>query len=274
YVMKSKIFSVLVLFIGLVGCSRLDLAANLANSYIVNKTDDFFDLNRDQKKIMREALEDDLAKIKKSILPQLASELHRNAEIISSTKKIDKNDVLLSYQRIENIFYQSIRIFSADAVTLADKLSQEQINYFQEESQKKLEELKEKPGKKSFDRMKKHFDSWLGTMTASQKSELKNFIATNPPSIAETIHFREVMVQDFVKVYPDKEARRKYVENIFNNYESIKGPIYARIMNEKTQKVAEFVTRVLNTMTEDQRNTLIHSLRDRANQLIKISKSI
>lgn len=270
--MIKKTFLSFALLFSLIGCSRLDLAVNLANSYLTNKADNYFDLTGDQKKWLKTALDKNIAIIKKTILPQLAAELIKTADVINGQRIFDTSMVLSSYERLENLMYEALRVASSDAVTFASKLAPGQINVFQKEFDAKVAELKEKPEKKSYEKIKKQFDSWMGGLSSSQKKELKQFIEKNPPLVAETIYSRQLLVHGFVRAYPDSVARKKYVEKLFTQYDSMREPSYRKLVIEKNKKVAGFVSYVLNGMSDDQRQTLVDTLRDRANQLIKISK--
>lgn len=271
--MKKILLLLFVLLLSFTSCSRLDIAVNLANSYITNKTDDYFDLTRDQKDWLKTALDRNISKVKKTILPQLAAEMNKAATIISAQPSFDANAVYLTYQRVENLLFQGLRLFATDAGAFSEKLTPEQITTFQNEFDKKLKELKDDPGKKSYDKMKKQFDTWMGSLTSEQKKKLKTFVAENPPPVAESIYNRQNLAHNFIRAYPDKTARKKYVEKLFTNYDSMRDSNYTKRVVEKNKKVASFVTYILNSMTEEQRSTLVATLRDRANQLIKISKS-
>lgn len=270
--MKKMITLLFIMLLSLTSCSRLDIAVNLANSYITNKTDDYFDLTRDQKNWLKAALDRNIDKVKKTILPQLAAELHKASNTIAAQTIHDANAVYLTYQRVENLMFQALRIFASDAGAFSEKLTSQQMVTFQHEFDKKLKEYKDDPEKKSYDKMKKQFDSWLGSVTSDQKKKLKSFVAENPPPVKEALFNRQNLAHNFIRVYPDLSARRKYVEKLFTQYDIMREPGYTKLITEKNKKVAGFVTSILNSMTDDQRSSLVTTLRDRANQLIKISK--
>lgn len=270
--MKKLAVFIFIIFCFVASCSRLDLAVNLANTYMVNKIDDFFDLTGDQTKWLKKALASDIAKVKKTIFPQLATEMFQIAQTLETQKVYDSSTVLNSYNHLEGLFFDGLRLFASSAVAFADKLTPNQIEYFQKQADKKFTEMKDDPQKKSYNKIKKHFDSWAGGMNSHQKEELKNFVAKNPPPIKETVYNRQNLVHAFVRSYSDKIARKKFVEKFFTNYESMQDPAYKKVIFEKHNKVASFVTSILNKMPEDQKQTLIENIRDRANQLIKISR--
>ena len=262
----------LILFVTF-SCSRLDLAVNLANSYIANKADDFFDLTGDQSRWLKEALAKDIIRVRKTIFPQLATEMLKIADVLSYQKTFDSNSVLKSYDRLEGLYYDGLRIFSPTAVAFVDKLRPAQIEYFQKQADKKFSEMKEDPEEKSYSKIKKHFDSWMGGMTSTQKKELKKFIEKNPPPIKEVVYNRQHLVHEFIRAYPDKVARKSFVEGIFIKYEAMKDPAYNKLIDDKHKRVAGFFANILNNISADQKKTLIDTIRDRANQVVRISKN-
>lgn len=253
-------------------CSRLDLAVKLANSYITNKADNFFDLTWDQNRWLKEALAKDINKIKKTVFPQLAVEMLKVADLLSNQKNFDSNIVMMSYSRLEGLYYDGLRILSPTATAFVDKLRPAQIEYFQKEVDKKFLEMKEDPKKKSYNKIKKHFDSWMGGMTSMQKQELKKFIENNPPPVNEIVYGRQQLVHEFIRAYPDSAVRRLFIEELFTKYHSVIDSNYKKMIEEKNKRVADFFANVLNKISDDQKQTLIETIRDRAHQIIKISK--
>lgn len=270
--MKKIVALIMLILCITISCSRLDLAVNLANSYITNKADDFFDLTNEQSKWLKKSLARDITNVKKLIFPQLASEMFKAADTLSNYKTFDSNIVLTSYIRLEALFYDGLRFFSTTAIELADKIMPMQLEYFQKQSDKKLLEMKHDPEKKSYNKIKKHFDSWMGGMTSKQKQELKAFIDIYPPPVNEVVYNRQTLIHNFIRAFPDKVARRSFVGGLFTKYETMMDLKYKKIVTEKNKRVAAFFTNILNNMSTDQKKVLIETIRDRANQLIKISK--
>ena len=271
--MRKFLFVLLIIF-SLISCSRLDLAAQLAGSYVHKKADDYFDLKSDQSSWLKESFNKDFSKIKKTIFPLVAAELFKAADIISAKRNLDGAIILLTYEKIKKLFYDSLRVFSPEATAFADQLMPKQVAYFQKVAENKSQEIREEDStKNSYKKMKKNFDSWLGSMTSAQKSKMEVFLSKTPSFIAEKLKFRQSIVQGFVLAYPDNKRRKDYVEKLFNHYESFYISPYARLTKEENRKHGDFVAEILNMMTAEQRKTLIENLRDRGNQLLKISKN-
>ena len=271
--MKKIITLIFIVLFVSVSCSRLDLAVNLANSYIAKKTDDFFDLTWDQKSWLKEVLASDISKIKKTIFPILASEMLKVADQLSQQKKFDSKAVMINFNRLEEIYYDGLKILAPTAVALVDKLNPAQIEYFQKETDKKFLEMRDDSNNKTYKKMKKNFDSWMGGITSGQTEELREFIAKHPTPVKEIIFNRQTLTHEFVKIYPDKAARKLFIEGIFTDYSSKVSANYKKVIDEKNKNIAEFFTHIINTMADKQKQTLINTIRDRANQIIKISKS-
>lgn len=254
-------------------CSRLDLVVYFADNYVVGKVDDYFDLTSEQKKWLKTALKTDIEKVKKIIFPQLAQEFLRVADVLKSDRVLESEDVYLSYQRVRNLFYQGARIFAPHAVNFTESLSKEQIDFFQKELREKFVKMhQEATIKNQYKRMKKNFDSWIGSLSSGQKNQIENFVKTEPPIIHEKIYNRQLMAHNFVKSFPNKEERGRYVYNLFTQYDSMRMPHYGAVADAYDKKVVAFVTNFINEIRPDQREDLVANLRDKANQLIKLSK--
>lgn len=270
----KKTIILLLSFLALTSsCSRIDLAVYFADTYVINKADDYFDLASDQKKWLKQALKTDIEKVKRTIFPQLAQELLKAADAIESQKTIELELAHTTYERVKNLIYDGTRIFAADAALFSEKLTNRQIIYFQKEFDEKLIDMrKDDSEKNTFKRYKKHFDTWLGYMTSAQKKSLENFVENSPSITKEKIYNRQTMAHDFVKAFPKKEMRKQYVTKVFTQYEAMRTPEFTKMSNAYNKTLVEYLTAFLNNMKADQRENLVENLRDRANQLIKLSK--
>ena len=251
-------------------CSRMELAVNFANVYITSKADDYFDLTRDQASWMRAAIKKDIEVVKKTIFPQLATELNRTAEFVRDTQVFEAGMVETTYLRLKNLFLYSMKIFIPTAKELVNKLSLTQVESFKKEFAAKNTEIKEGDSKKAYKKIKEHFDTWLGGMTALQKKELEDFFKTNPPVINEKIANREKLANGFVKYFPDPKLRSQYIENLFTSYEPMRDPSFVKASNEYAKKFYAFVANILNKMPVSQKAILVDTLKDRAQQIEKM----
>lgn len=271
--MRKTIVVLLSFLVLTSSCSRIDLAVYFADNYVVNKADDYFDLASDQKKWLKHALKINIEKVKQIIFPQLAQELLRAADVIEAQKSIDYEQALLFYQKVKNLIYEGARIFSSDAALFSEKLSMRQAIYFQKEMDEKLIDMHMDDSKKeTYKRYKKHFDSWVGYMTSHQKKGLQSFVEESPALTKEKIFNRQTMSHEFIKAFPQREVRSHYVKEVFTHYESMRYPGFNVLAEAYNRRLVGYVTSFLNSLKSDQRETLIENLRDRANQLTKISK--
>lgn len=270
---KELLWIVFICFI-LNSCSRLDVAMRFASTYVVSKTDDYFELNREQNKWFREKFEQDFYQVKKIIFPQLAAELIKASDVISSKRAIDANMLSLSYERVKSLFYEGLRMFSANIALFAEQLLPYQIVNFQKEFDKKLRSLKENDSsKEAYSRMKKQFGSWMGALTSIQNDELEKFTIENPPFTHEKIYNRQFLANEFYTAYPIKTNRAQFVLKLTTRFSEVYESKFSKLNIARTNKLFAVVSSILNKMNENQRETLVETLRDRAHQLASISKN-
>lgn len=269
----KKIILFIFFTVSITACSRIDLAVYIATKYVENRADHFFDLSRDQSKWLKNTINSDMGKVKKTIFPQLAAELFQVASHLEGQRVVDAGMVQLSYSRIKNIFYEGLRLLAPAAVALVDRLYPSQLTVFQKEFDKKMQEIKaDDSPKHSYQKMKRNFTLWMGGLNAAQKKELENFVKNNPSNIDEKIKHRKFLVSEFIRVYPNLKERHQFVEGLFTQYESMRQPDFSRMALEHDKKMVILVTSILNEMTDFQRDSLVETLRERANQFLKISK--
>lgn len=273
--MKYFFIPILVLLcLYLNSCSRLDLAVQFANTYVAHKADDYFDLTRVQKKWLKASFENDFMRVQKTIFPQVASEMIKASDIIQTNRPVDAATVMISYERIKNLFYDGMRMFTSSALAFAEKLHPNQIAHFQKEFDIKMSDIKEDESPESFyKKMKKHFDSWMGGLSSSQKNELNSFSKSNPPLTAEKIFNRQLLAHEFVNAYPDQVRRNRFITKITTQFDQAYESKFSKTTKDRNNKIMALVASILNKMTDNQRQTLVETLRDRANQLLKISKA-
>jgi hypothetical protein len=209
--MRKIVFPLFILIILASSCSRLDIAVELASTYIVKKGNDYFDLTSSQSKWLRARFNTDFNKVKKTIFPQIAAELLKNADMISVQKNFHEVMVDSAFVRVKNLFYEGLRVFTVSAVAFSDQLTPAQVSYFQKEFDKKNADLKEDSSQKnSYKKMKKNFDSWLGSMTSDQKTALEKFTTTYPDPINEKIEHRKNLSNEFGRTYSNPALRKTF----------------------------------------------------------------
>ncbi len=262
-----------ILFIVMsISCSRLDIAAKFAGTYVVYKADDYFDLNSTQKNWLRAEFEKDFLKIKNQIIPNVSVELSRLSRKVQEKKVFNDQDLWIEFEKLNDFFYESIKLFSKSAIIFAGQLSPEQIKYFQNKFEEGLLDFKKNYSQKSYSKkLKSSFNNWFDDLTDSQEEKIEEFVLNNPLPIEQIISQRKKLNSDFREAYLRDDKRDVFIEKLFNDYNSLLEKNYKDARKERNNKLIKLVVNVLNTMTEEQRQDLSNALKLKAEQLVKIN---
>lgn len=264
----------LILFLLLpVSCSRIDVAANFADTYITSQLDKYFDINNIQSHFIKKNLKEDIKAVKRIIFPRAADELEKILKEAEEIKTWEK-EIFLSHEKaMKEIFYSSVKIFERSAVGFAEQLTPAQLEAFQKEFKEKTDDIQElvkdpqEAREKRYEKMKKYIEGWVGNLTPEQKNDLFHYSQQNLFPHSEQIRNREKLVRGFAEAFPDKEKRKNYVSQLFLNYENLRDPDYAKLIEADQDKMIIFLVRIANKMSEEQRDHLRRTLKDRIKQL-------
>jgi len=254
------------------------MAINWAENFITNYIDQYFDMNSLQLQLLEKSLDEDLLKVRKIIFPKLVDKLQKiNLDI--EGRIVFKESLINSYAMdFKEIFNSGLVIFEPSAQAFVNHLSVSQVQSFKNKFDKKTKELEKDAGnilkarKKRYDDLKTHLESWIGTLVSEQQTDIEKYADENPFPLEEQILNRNKLAAEFIKVFPDKNKRTKFIHELFYNYESLREPHYAKLMDDGLHKDFEIISTVLNKMTTYQKKILSRKLIDRAEQVKKMVK--
>lgn len=254
-------------------CSRIELAANWADTYIVNHIDKYFEVNSMQSQFIKKAVKDDVDEIRKKVFPSVADELESFQKKIESNTVFTFQDIDHSQLELKKIFYDTVAIFEPNAQVFLKKLTTQQLEIFKSTFDKKTKELEsdlENPAdakKKRFHKIKDQFQSWVGTLNNDQLFIIQQFTADNLPPLKEQLRNREKLSKEFLDSFKNAQSQSKFVSQLFTNYESMRDPDYAKASSIYQKKLLELVVVILNQLTPEQKKHLIDTIKDRAEQI-------
>lgn len=102
-----------------------------------------------------------------------------------------------------------------------------------------------------------------------QQSDIEKYADANPFPLKEQILNRNHLSDEFLKVFPDKNKRKKFIHQLFYQYDSLREASYAKAIDEGKHKYYEIIANILNKMTTDQKKILSRKLIDRSEQVRK-----
>lgn len=275
--MKKLYFILNFTLLILPSCSRIEMAANWADTYILNQMDKYFDVNSMQSQFIKKALKEDIETIKHDVFPGAADQFEHLQKLFESNKAITIADIDKAEDELKAVFFKAIKIFEPNAQEFVKKLDQKQLAVFKVVFNKKMRELNEemeKPDKasdKRFNRIRSQMQSWLGNLNKAQLAAIEEFSRHNLPPLKEIIKNREKIAQQFLESFQSPDKLKSFIHTLFVNYESLRDPEYVKAVEADHKKLQGLIAEILNSMTPEQRKHVIETLKDRIDQLRKIS---
>ncbi|MBC7537410.1 MAG: hypothetical protein H7281_01210 [Bacteriovorax sp.] len=272
-----RLVSILSLLLLFFACSRIDLAANWADTYISHQIDHYFDMNSLQSKLLKKSLKEDIKEVRKIIFPKLALDLERiDGDVEGATNfNVQK---LESYKvNLRKTFDEGLIIFEPSAQEFVNQLNASQLESFKKEFDKKTKDIESEASEpvtakdKRFNKIREQLEGWLGILYPEQRKDIQIFCNANPFPFREQVLNRNKLSREFLEAFPNTEKRKKFIHQLFYNYESMREPSYAKVIDEDQQKYFELISVILNKMSNEQKKRLSKTLKDRVEQLNKSS---
>lgn len=248
-----------------------------ADSYISTQIDQYFDVSSMQALFVKKAVNEDINKIKKHIFPRVGVELKIIQDLVENNKPLSFEQISSTRQNLKQIFYDGLEIFEPSAQEFVKKLDQKQLETFKIEFAKKTKELSfdlanpREAKKKRYTKIKAQIESWLGNLTDDQQLDIENFTNSNLFPIKEQIANRESLSAQFLESFkPAHDSgykQKKFVSQLFKDYESMRDPAYVKALQQDQKKYLEMITTVMGKLTLIQRKYFLDVMGERLNQL-------
>lgn len=275
--MKHFIFVISSLFI-LSSCSRSDIMFSFADNIIVSKTDDFFDLNRQQKKELHQHLDTDLARIRKESLPTIVKSL-REIEAHTRQEKIEAPWVAQKFEEFQTQSKSLTLEFQKTAVQLSLSLQPEQFNHLEKEMREEIHKTEKEnrdssdSDRKNFKRYQNGLEMWFGGLSKDQKEKVKNFSTTHPFPWKLQNANREFVLTQFLESKKDPEKIKAFVSLFFQDYEAVRLPAYKEAVDANKMAFRTFLIETFwPSLNETQKKNLSKNLLASADELEKLSQ--
>lgn len=139
--LKTKMFSIFLIYLFSSTCSRSDLAINWANNYIKNYIDQHFDMNSLQLELLGKSLDDDILKVRQIIFPKLADKLQKIHFDIQGRFIFKEEQINTYIIGFREIFDSGLVIFEPSAQRFVNQLSFSQVVSFKNNFDKKTKQL-------------------------------------------------------------------------------------------------------------------------------------
>lgn len=272
-----KFILVLVLgFLVLPACSRLDLAFNWADTYIVSKVDDYFDLTSAQSKELKKSLQNDFKKVSSKVLPKIIDDAKKLEQQLQ-VNVVDEKSVERLFNLGQNVFEDFYSQFSATAVGFIASTDKGQLEHFkkafyekQDEEKEKFADLKEYQHEQK-EKYHKYFKMFLGSLTAEQKALIDDHLRHSPYPKALKLKNKEAVFNAFIAAIQQSPAKaQEFVTQFTQKPQSYNLPEYQMALKNYNEGLKKLILAMVSTLNSEQKKELRDNLLEKVSQLQKI----
>ncbi|MBC7372222.1 MAG: hypothetical protein H7326_11690 [Bdellovibrionaceae bacterium] len=274
---KTLIIS-LVGFSLLIGCSRLDVAVNWADTYIASSVDDYFDISSSQSKELKLDLKRDIARLRKEQFPKWASQLRElETQFAPGAAK-------LSSEKFHTFFKETLDAgralgpyFAATTVKFVTTATSEQLEHFEKTVREKNVEDHEKiqNSKKARQEARKKYlrwtDLWIDSLTDDQDKLLDIHLDANPFPLEQQLTNKLFVLDQFSTARKTPEKLKTFVTDFAVDRNRFNSAAFQKAMDTYQQELEKFVYQLLQTLTEKQKKHFRENLTEKAEALEKLA---
>ncbi|XGC79794.1 DUF6279 family lipoprotein [Bdellovibrio bacteriovorus] len=257
-------------------CSRLDLAFNWADTYIVSKVDDYFDLTSAQSKELKKSLQKDFKKVSSKVLPKIIDDAKKLEQRLQNNV-IDESSIENLFTLGQDVFEDFYSQFSSTAVGFIATTDKAQLEHFkkafyekQKEEKEKLADLKEYHEDQK-DKYHKYFKMFLGSLSAEQKALIDDHLRHSPYPKALKLKNKEAVFNAFFKAVQQSPAKaQEFVTQFTQKPQSYNLPDYQVALKNYNDSLKKLIVAMALTLNSEQKKELRNNLLEKVSQLQKI----
>jgi hypothetical protein len=261
---------------GALGCSRLDLALQWADTAVLYGLEDYFEIDKAQRSQFKKDFNAVLLDVQANDFSQWADFLKNQANEIEN-ESVNRESLVNSFKKFRDYFKSAAIKFEPLIQNLIDKQAAKKFELFDAQFLKKyntdLENLSEP--KNQTETLKKRFDTWIDftveSVTKDQKKSIQKQQTENPLPQQLQLESRKAVFEKFKATRTDAVQRKQFINSFFANWDSLQSPEYVAAKATYENNLIDWLLQFYATLNKDQKKTFIKNLRSRADQLIGLS---
>ncbi len=267
--LKNAFNAIIFTFIlGSVSACGSNFFYSLIDNIIIGSLDQYFALNKEQKRFLKGRLAYKLNLHRTHGIPEHIAFIKGIQERIQ--KGLDQETFKWFIQETTRQSDLIINLFSDDLVEFLMTLQTEQVDYFErklteenEEYQEQLKNLSDKQPENNPEKTIKSFEEWFGPLSDTQKTEILKLVqemqdnSRQQDNSKQSYSERLERQQKFINVLRCEPKNREELEKAL--YETI-NPARISLEDGSTVLLMEFVIKIDQLITPEQRNHLIKKL--------------
>lgn len=261
----KKILILLLLTVGFLGCSRIDVAYDLAPRLVANNLDDNFDFTSERYNQVKQIIASDFKNNKGLLKSEVIARVDELLAV-ADEKKLTEAQVELFFQNIRKMQAKVIYSFEPSFKEVVLKMTQEELENVKKETverhKKAAERLEDKAKfkEKSFAGFERNMETLFDDVTDEQKKIYSDFVDRNYDYFKVQLEHRKSYLRRFEEIFADKVKLTDLVMKYYSADDSIKTAEQLKIQNAFTKDMFTTTVKIWSTLTDDQRKEYKKSL--------------
>lgn len=255
----------LVLLIGISGCSRYQLAYNNLDTLLIDRIDDYLNLTAAQQLQVERLLDRAHRSHRQQQLPeysQLLKQLRR--DLVRS--ELDSARLMLTFEQVEQQWAQ----LRGDAEPVLRQLltqvgpdqQQRMMNQLEKDLEKRQRIVERRSPQEQLEqrylRYQNRLEYWIGSLTQEQQQELRLFTQALPDSTLAWLDYRNGWLAAFDEAMQQHDWDQ--FERLVLQPQQFRAPELQQLMNQSRQQWASYLANLLGQLQASQKQHLLDEL--------------
>jgi hypothetical protein len=247
-----------LLVIGFLGCSRIDVAYDLAPRLVANSLDDNFDFTSERYDQVKQMIASDFKNNKGLLKTEVLARIDELL-LVADEKNLTPMQAEQFFQNIRKMQAKVIQSFAASFNEIVVKMTKEELENLKKETterQKKSAERLEDKAKfkeKSFTGFERNMETLFDEVTDEQKSIYIDFVDRNYDYFKLQLEHRKSYLKRFEETFEDKVKLTDLVMKYYSADDSIKTPEQLKVQQNFGKDMFATTAKIWATLNAAQR---------------------
>lgn len=256
-----------LLVFGVLGCSRIDVAYDLAPRLVANNLDDNFDFSSERYNQVKQIIASDFKNNKGFLRTEVLARIDELLAV-ADEKNLTEAQVEQFFQNIRKMQGRVIQSFAPSFNEIVVKMTKEELENVKKETterhKKAAERLEDKAKfkEKSFTGFERNMETLFDEVTDEQKKIYLDFVDRNYDYFKLQLEHRKSYLKRFEETFEDKAKLIELVMKYYSADDSIKTPEQLKVQQSFTKDMFATTTKLWTTLNAEQKTEYKKSLNE------------
>lgn len=254
-----KFILILVLLaVGVLGCSRINVAYDFAPRLVANSLDDNFDFTSERYEQVKQMIASDFKNNKGLLKSEVLARVDELLAV-ADEKSLTEAKVEIFFQSIKKMQAKVIQSFAPSFNEIVVKMTKEELENVKKETserhKKAAERLEDKAKfkEKSFAGFERNMETLFDEVTDEQKKLYLDFVDRNYDYFKLQLEHRKSYLKRFEETFEDKAKLTDLVMKYYSGDDSIKTPEQLKVQQSFTKDMFTTTSKLWSMLSAEQK---------------------